>query len=62
MLWQARDFDHGSNFDGADLRMESGRRSRFVEILSIDQEEPAQLFTGFGKRSIGYQRFAVAEH
>jgi len=30
-----------------------------VEILSIDQEEPAQLFTGFGKRSIGY-RFAVA--
>jgi len=42
-------------------RMESGRRSRSsVEILSIDQEEPAQLFTGFGKRSIGYQRFAVA--
>jgi len=24
-----------------------GDRDRFVEILSIDQEEPAQLFTGF---------------
>jgi len=34
---------------------------RFVEILSIDQEEPAQLFTGFGKRSIGYRR-RVPEH
>src|SRR5499426_2833386 len=65
-LWlesrQARDLDYRPHLDGAFARHgnPSGNADRLVEIVCLDKEVAAQLFSRLRERTIGHKPFAVA--
>src|SRR5881296_3450198 len=59
---QARDLDDWPDLDGALARRGNpcGDGDGLVEILGIDEEVAAQLFTRLRERTVGHEPFAVA--
>src|SRR5215510_14478261 len=60
---QARNLDYRPHLNGAFARRgnPAGNADRLVEIVCLDEEVAARLYTRFRERTIGHKPFAVAD-